>query len=376
MTTQDTLCRLLAPSDLYWIALCAKQGTVAKFAIMYIKGTVNPMDPHINPLLGPKQRTRLAIPVQTPSKGSLIFHGPNGLRAGWRVLIFVLLVVALRFALNAGAHLATEKLGLSPPSSAPITVLQPGAVAGRDALLFAIILIASAIMGRIEHRRLSHYGLPWEKPFPKNFWVGLLWGFLAMSGVLFVVFLLRGCRITGVDTHGAALGLAFLEWAGAFLLVGFFEEFTFRGYMQFTLTTGIGFWTAAILLSILFLLAHVGNSGESVFGVVQVAAFGIFLCIVLRRTGNLWWAIGFHAAWDWAETFFYGVPDSGVNASHNFLHSEFHGPNWLTGGSTGPEGSVLTLIALVILSLLVIRRYPQTRYPAPDALGLRKAPGL
>jgi hypothetical protein len=234
-----------------------------------------------------------------------------------------------------------------------------------------MILLASWIMALIERRKLSQYGLPLRAPFPKKFWVGLLWGFLAISGVLFVMFLFHGVRITGVDTHGSALALSALEWALAFAAVGISEEFTFRGYLQFTLTTGIGFWPAALLMSALFAFAHTGNSGESLFGLIQVAAFGIFACIALRRTGNLWWPIGFHAAWDWGQTFFYGVPDSGLSASRNFLHAEFHGPNWLTGGSTGPEGSVLTLIALIVASLLVLRFYPEVRYPGPDALGRR-----
>jgi hypothetical protein len=284
-------------------------------------------------------------------------------------LIFIFVVVALRFlAITIIRSIA------GPPSGAalaPTTIVYPGAVARQDVILFTIILIASLVMGLIERRRLADYGLPWQKPFPKNFWIGFLWGFLIITAVLLAMILFHVCRITGVDTHGAALALATLEWAGAFLLVGLFEEFTFRGYMQFTLTTGIGFWPAALLLSCLFLAAHIGNSGESVFGLLQVAAFGIFMCIVLRRTGNLWWAIGFHMAVDWTQTFFYGVPDSGLNAGDNFLHSEFHGPTWLTGGSTGPEASVLTLIALVILSVLVIRVYPQVRYPDPEAVGLR-----
>jgi len=317
---------------------------------------------------GPESGSDLT-PAPKSSGLYAIFYGPNGLRAGWRFLIFIFVVVALRFlAIKVIRFIA------GPPSGAalaPTTVLYPGAVARQDAILFTIILFASLIMGLIEHRRLAHYGLDWQKPFPKNFWVGLLWGFLSITGIVFAMVLLHVCRITGIDTHGAPLALASLEWAGAFLLVGFFEEFTFRGYMQFTLTSGIGFWPAALLLSCLFLAAHIGNSGESVFGLIQIAAFGIFICIALQRTGNLWWPIGFHAGVDWTQTFFYGVPDSGLNAGRNFLHSEFHGPTWLTGGSTGPEGSVLTLIALVILSVLMIRLYPQVRYPDTEALGLR-----
>jgi len=305
-----------------------------------------------------------------PSDLQTIFYGPNGLRAGWRALIFIFLVVVTRYAVIALVQFGVRTFGGTPATAlGAANTLYPRTVATTDAVLFTIILIPSILMGFIENRRLADYGLPWKTPFPKNFWVGALWGFLGISSVLFVMFLLHGCRITGVDIRSSDFAPAFLEWAGAFLLVGFFEEFTFRGYMQFTLTTGIGYWPAALITSILFLAAHTGNPGETVFGVIQVAMFGIFLSIVLWRTGNLWWAIGFHLAWDWGQTFFYGVPDSGFKAGRNFLHSEFHGPNWLTGGTAGPEASILTLIALIVLSLLVLRFYPKVRYPDPKALG-------
>jgi membrane protease YdiL (CAAX protease family) len=300
-----------------------------------------------------------------------ILYGPNGLRSGWRLLIFLLILGGIVGALLLLAHYAAILSGAPPNKPGKQTTLAPGIVAVGDAATFGLILLVSWIMTLIERRKVSHYGLPLRTPFPKNFWVGLLWGFLAISGVLFVMFLFHGFRITGVDTHGSALGLSALEWAFAFVMVGLSEEFMFRGYMQFTLTTGIGFWPAALVTSALFTYVHKGNPGESPLGLFQVAAFGIFACIALQRTGDLWWPIGFHAAWDWGQTFFYGVPDSGLKASHNFLHTAFYGKPWLTGGSTGPEGSVLTTIALVVASLLVIRQYREVRYPDPNGLGLR-----
>ncbi len=310
----------------------------------------------------------LTPPPSTEPQRNPIWYGPNGLRAGWRALIFLLIVAGIIVLINFVGHYVTRKLGHSPANPGEVTTLTPGLVALSALPFFAVILTASLIMGRIERRKLAHYGLPWQMALPKTFWVALLWGFLAISGVLFVMFLFHGFKITGVDTHGSALALSTVEWTLAFLAVGLSEEFTFRGYMQFTLTTGIGFWPAAVLLSALFALAHTTNNGETLFGLIQVAEFGLMACLALQRTGNLWWPIGFHAAWDWGQTFFYGVPDSGLNASHNFLHSEFHGPKWLTGGSTGPEASILTLIALIIVSLLLIRRYPEVRYPDPEAL--------
>jgi CAAX protease family protein len=84
---------------------------------------------------------------------------------------------------------------------------------------------------------------------------------------------------------------------------------------------------------------------------------GLFLCLTLRRTGNLWFAVGFHAAWDWGESFFYSVPDSGEIAVGHLMNSTSQGPKWLTGGTVGPEGSVLCLVIILILFIAFQRSY-------------------
>jgi len=97
-----------------------------------------------------------------------------------------------------------------------------------------------------------------------------------------------------------------------------------------------------------------------------VGAIGFLLLtgqlLFLRRTGNLWWAVGFHAGWDWGQTFFYGVTDSGLAAYHNLFNSSFSGPSWLTGGSVGPEASIFTPLTLLIVGILFSRVYRENRY--------------
>jgi membrane protease YdiL (CAAX protease family) len=103
-----------------------------------------------------------------------------------------------------------------------------------------------------------------------------------------------------------------------------------------------------------------------VIGVSAVFAVGLLFCLFVRRTGNLWFPIGFHAGWDWAETYFYGVPDSGTPATGQLFHSSLHGPSWLTGGTVGPEGSLLCFIAIVIMGLLFGYAYRKRLYQ-PEA---------
>jgi uncharacterized protein len=162
----------------------------------------------------------------------------------------------------------------------------------------------------------------------------------------------RGFSFGGLALHGGSLVKYGIGWALVFLMVGFFEELLFRGYLQFTLATAIGFWPSAILLSIVFGFVHLGSRGENWMGGVTAGLFGLFLCSTLRRTGNLWFALGLHASFVYAETFIYSVPNSGFPSYGHLLNSTLQGPRWLTGGSVGPEASVMMFVALALLFML------------------------
>ena len=300
-----------------------------------------------------------------------IFRGPNGIRAGWRLVIFILLmgtivfIAALPFAVLRAAHRGGS-FGIGGASA-----LTPTGTAISEAILFLVPAVAALIMARIEKREFGEYGLPARYAFRKNFWLGTLAGFIAISGCLLGIFVFGGFHLTGLAIHGGTILSATLAWSGAFILVGLAEEFLFRGYMQYTLTTGIGFWPSAIILSCLFGLAHSQNPGESRFGLFSVVLFALLFCLFLRRTGNLWWAVGFHAGWDWGQTFFYGVPDSGLVPYHNLLNSAFSGSKWITGGTVGPEASVFTPLVLGIVAIWFSRVYRANQYvvePAPAGI--------
>ena len=313
-----------------------------------------------DPLMpGTPQPTSNPAPAPT-DKLNLIFFGPNRLRAGWRFLIFLAIIFVVSSA--TGLIARAFHLGGVLFTSGANGQLTPIGLSTAEAIFLAYALIATFVMMRIEHRKFSDYGLPLNLALRKNFWKGTLWGFLAISGTLLAIFLLHGFRITALNIHGTTILTSTIAWSITFLIVGLSEEFTFRGYPQFTLTSGIGFWPSAFLLSGLFALAHMGNPGETVYGVLSVVTFGLLFCLCLRRSGDLWLAVGFHAGWDWGQTFFYGVHDSGLIPYHNLLASDFSGPKWLSGGTVGPEGSIFTPIALGIVALLFSMRHKEIRY--------------
>ncbi len=289
-----------------------------------------------------------------------VFTGPNGLRAVWRLLIFATLVVILLGSFLLIRNGGVQGFREAQKHAGEITVT-PSLMLRSEGIAFLLLCVATFTMGEIEHRKFSEYGLPLRQALGKDFWIGALSGFLAISGTLVAMFLLHGFRITGLAIHGMAILSSLIAWGIAFLLAGLMEEFLCRGYVQYTLGSGIGFWPAAFVMSGLFAFGHSFNVNETGVGVMATGLFALLFCLFLQRTGNLWIAVGFHSAWDWGQTF-YGVPDSGMLPYHSVFVSAFSGPRWLTGGIVGPEGSILCPIALLVVALIFSRYYHENRY--------------
>jgi uncharacterized protein len=285
-----------------------------------------------------------------------LFVGPDGIRAGWRWLIFLIIVfVVAGFLLFAEVAAGLLHLNRAPSTPVPLTA---SLLLKQEIALAIGAFVAAFIMSKIERRPMGQYGLPLSEAFGKRFWQGIVWGFVAITVTLLFIAALHGFSFGTIALSGTALLKYASAWALVFLLTGYFEEFTFRGYSQFTLARGMHFWPAAILLSILFGSIHLGNVGESWVGGLTAGLIGLFFCFTLRRTGNIWFAVGLHAAWDYGETFVYGVPDSGLVSPGHFFDSSFHGPRWLTGGSVGPEGSVFCVLVIALLFLVFHFAHP------------------
>jgi len=302
-----------------------------------------------NPQLPQSSRSLLAPPEVPANAAMAIFWNEQELRAGWRLAIFVFLVAFLSYGSATLARL------LHLVSLGSIT---PGSLLFQECRRLFSALAATTIMAWLERRPLGTYGLPGATAFGARFWQGLMWGTAMIAATILLIRALGGFSFGGLALSGAAIwGYAFF-WGLTFLSVGFFEEYLFRGYALFTLSTGLGFWPAASMLSAAFGAVHLGNPGEGKVGALSVFAVGMFFCLTLRRTGNLWMAVGMHAAFDWGETFLFSVPDSGLVFPGHLINSSLHGPAWLTGGAVGPEGSVMVFVVLAVSAVIFSRVYP------------------
>src|SRR2546427_199665 len=214
------------------------------------------------------------------------FVGPQGIRAGWRLLLFVVLaqgVIGLPLQ-----WFVVRVLGLGDGGE----WTAPGFMLAETVGGLGIVptFAAAWLMSRMERRPFGAYGLPSRGAFGRQFWAGWGWGLGGVAALAALIAALGGLRVAGWALSGAALARAAVLWAIAMTLIGLAEEFAFRGYPQFTLASGIGFWRAAALLSLVFGGLHYFlKPMENLADFASVGLIGLFLCLTLRlshRTGR------------------------------------------------------------------------------------------
>jgi hypothetical protein len=312
----------------------------------------------------PAQDDSIAMhPSAPPSRGRRIFFAEDGLRAGWALLLWFVFVAMIGRGVNAMLHMILS--GRVAPHSMPEWL-----TLSMSTMSFFVVASAALVVSRIERRPWSAYGINSLRDRAGQLGAGLVWGFVALSLLVGLLHATGYLAFTGFHLHGAANILLWgTIFALSFVMTGLFEEFTFRGFPQFTLTRGItglmrrmgledhaeaiAFWITAVILAILFGGVHASNVGEGRIGLVSAGLIGFLFAFSLWRTGSLWWAIGFHAAWDWGESYFYGTSDSGLVLPHRLLLTQPQGNPLYSGGTIGPEGSVFVFLVIALVAVII-----------------------
>jgi membrane protease YdiL (CAAX protease family) len=335
-------------------------------------------------------------PPEQGSRGLIwLFVGHHGLRAGWSVLLAYCIFYFFRLVAGTVFYafgLVGDHVDYSPTA---MFVL--------EAIPFLAMLIAGIIMAAIEHRRILDYNLTGPRPVLHAV-SGFCAGLIALSALIAILYSGGWLSFGSPALSGAEILRYATLWACAYLLVAGTEEGLFRCYLQYTLTRGIsfwwallaeaglclyaflnargdgaigvyaaaavgllpcfildqrgtprsGFWQAAWVSSTFFGMVHTFNGGENWRGIFAASCIGFVFCVSIRVTGSVWWAIGCHAAWDWAETYIYGTANSGLPAQGHLFSSTPAGNPLLSGGADGPEGSLFAFAAILLLLALVL----------------------
>jgi CAAX protease family protein len=259
---------------------------------------------------------------------------------GWKALLFVSMVAAL--------YLAAQPL-LNQVAPRP----RAGSISLRTELIrkfcfVLLVLAATGVMARLERRPVRSYGYT-DATGPRRLLIGACWGFVSISALVGALWLHGSLVFDAASAGSRKVFLYAVASVLGSLMVGLLEESLLRGYLQFTLARALGFWWAALILSVAFGLLHAGNAGETPLGLLGAGAGGLLFCLSLWYTKSLFWAVGFHTGFGWGESYFYGTANSGQVIPWSMLASRATGDPLLSGGSAGPEGSVLLLPLLLAL---------------------------
>lgn len=297
------------------------------------------------------------------------FVRDSRLRAGWRVLLYIAVSVGVffGFAQALGVILYYVWLGRGVPPDGVLLLLDDFAT--KRPFNYPDVSIAYIIL-----RLLMGFGIIYlfrryidKRPFkslgfqmPRGWHRELAAGSLFALGGWLVIFLLCVsfgiAKISGFgwNTSGivATIGLVLLALFYN-LLVGLVEEADARGYILQNLAEGTQFKRAVLISAVYFGAAHLFNPGAGIGSTVGIVVAGILLATGYYVTGHLWFSVGMHAAWNFAEGPLFGFPVSGLNMDA-LLQLKLAGPDWLIGGTFGPEAGLLAvLVELAMIGLLI-----------------------
>jgi membrane protease YdiL (CAAX protease family) len=287
----------------------------------------------------------------------IFINAAEQLRAGWRLLIWLLIAVGIQVLIGIIArrlHLANEAAFLDPKRL----------ILGDWVATFIPVIIATLVMMRIERRTLGDYYIPVGGLLEKSFWVGALWGIAVVSLLMGLIALAGGYRIAGValDEHAAYWVLVWLVAAAS---IGIVEEIAFRGYMLRTLADGIGFWPAACVLSFLFgALHYFAKPRERWEDFASTGLLALFLSLTIARTGSLAWAIGWHFGFDWGAIWLWSGRNAGEYAPGRLFQTAWPAGDRVTGGLLGPEASWFMFIVIAVLFAGFHFMYPRKLLPS------------
>jgi membrane protease YdiL (CAAX protease family) len=295
------------------------------------------------------------LPFYEPTMMNL-FLREGRLRSGWRVVSYVLIsrLALVALAVLVGLLLAfylisqgTSFGGLSQRMMDILTAL-PGLTIAEIIQLALTVGLVYLWRRRVDKRSFGSLGIRFKRGWWQEFLlgaglVGLMWTFMFLLALSTMSISIEGIRIDPTSLAGGlGLGLAFN------ILVGLNEELDARGYILQNLAEGVGFAPAVLVSAVYFGALHLLNPGASAASTLGVALFGVLAALGYRATGQLWMPIGMHAAWNFFEGPIYGFLVSGVNMGGVFT-LRVNGPEWLTGGSFGPEAGALTMAPMVIM---------------------------
>jgi membrane protease YdiL (CAAX protease family) len=187
---------------------------------------------------------------------------------------------------------------------------------------------------------------------------GFLSGFI-MLGVVVGLMTLLGVVGFKVNAESFSIDLfkVMIILLLGYIVQGAAEEVMARGWQFQVIGARYKPWLGAVISSLMFAFLHGSNNGVTPLAIVNLLLFSFLLILMILHHKSIWAACGWHTAWNWTMENIYGLKVSGSEGAGSVLNLTTEGPDYLTGGGFGPEGSVITSIVLIAGMIIVLIRY-------------------
>lgn len=281
-----------------------------------------------------------------------LFLGGGGIRSGWKILAFIVFSI-----LFAGIFVIGSTVALSEWIS----------VEGKDwdslystvirIAFIASLLLSSFIMLRFFDRRsFATLGIAFDTGWKRHALFGLAAGFIAICIIIAAGAALGVYTISLRSIDGAMLMRSFSRYVIIVFIYALFEEILFRGYILQRLIEGMGRIAAISILSALFGILHYLNPNGSITGAVNTGLAGAALAVAYVKTRSLLFPIAIHFSWNFTLGFLFGCPVSGIPFDKVSMAFRISGAQVLSGGSFGPEASIVATVVLIALIVFFLLR--------------------
>lgn len=271
------------------------------------------------------------------------------LRAGWRIFAFV----AVFMAVNAVVMLGVRAMVGGLPAGGDLQMVL---------LLFTSTLSVFIARKYFDRKSMKSLGLHWDLNAVLDIIIGILNSAAVMAGIYFTMLWTGLIEFSGfswwTDDPVSAPGfqLAILPVVLAVLLkltiVAWWEELVFRGYFVRNMMEGMGLMWTVILSSLIFGGGHFFNPDATLLSSILIALITPQLIYAYLKSGQLWLPMGIHLGWNFFQASIFGFASSG-QVSPSLIAQSPVGPEWLSGGAFGAEGSII-MLPFTLMSLFLI----------------------
>ncbi|MFV8044376.1 CPBP family intramembrane glutamic endopeptidase [Streptococcus pluranimalium] len=234
-----------------------------------------------------------------------------------------------------------------------------------ELLSFAFVaILLFAWVKWMEKRPLVTLGFYRDK-WLKEIFLGFGVGALQFTLSLLLICLLGGSRFKSADFSFETI-LFVLSLVPFWLIQGGTEELLTRGWLLQIINSRLATPIAISISSLVFGLMHLGNEHVTFLSILDIILSGIVMALYMIYRDNIWGVIGLHGAWNFVQGNIYGIEVSGGDSGKSILKfiNNPQTPDWLSGGSFGTEGSLITCLVEVCFMLgilyLIKRQQRQT----------------